>query len=230
MPDVKIKGRKLSPLELEVLGEISENDLLDREEGALTSSQPSTLAKIRGIHHEIARQLASGLTSSEVSATTGYSLSRISILTKDPSFKELLAFYNKKEKEVFVDVRKRMAVLGLDAASELQDRLENAPESLSNSQLIEITKATLDRAGYSPVSKNINVGVSISSDELEALKASSKNSVRIFDVMPQEELSPNPIAIEAPAEISADKGTPSNIAPSNIVEADFVVAEEEKVD
>ena len=230
MLDVKIKGRKLSPLELEVLGEISENDLLDREEGALTSSQPITLAKIRGIHHEIARQLASGLTPSEVSATTGYSLSRISILTKDPSFKELLAFYNKKEKEVFVDVRKRMAVLGLDAASELQDRLENAPESLSNSQLIEITKATLDRAGYSPVSKNINVGVSISSDELEALKASSKNSVRIFDVMPQEELSPNPIAIEAPAEISADKGTPSNIVPSNIVEADFVVAEEEKVD
>lgn len=54
--------------------------------------------------------------------------------------------------------------------------------------------------------------------------------MRIFDVMPQEELSPNPIAIEAPAEISADKGAPSNIVPSNIVEADFVVAEEEKVD
>lgn len=188
MTDVKTKGRKMSPLELEILGSITEQDILERTEGALVSSEAPTLSRIRGIHHEIARQLASGLTSAEVSAITGYSLSRISILQGDPSFRELLAFYKNKSDEVFVDVRKRMAVLGLDAANELADRLETKPETLSNSQLIEITKASLDRAGFSPVTKTVNVGVQISADELADLRNSRSSSVKVLDVMPVEEI------------------------------------------
>ena len=188
MTDVKTKGRKMSPLELEILGSITEQDILERTEGALVSSEAPTLSRIRGIHHEIARQLASGLTPAEVSAITGYSLSRISILQGDPSFKELLAFYKNKSDEVFVDVRKRMAVLGLDAANELADRLETKPETLSNSQLIEITKASLDRAGFSPVTKTVNVGVQISADELADLRNSRSSSVKVLDVMPVEEI------------------------------------------
>lgn len=186
MTDVKTRGRTMSPLELEIISSISEEDLLNRSEGALVSSEAPTLSRIRGIHHEIARLLASGLKPADVSATTGYSLSRISILQKDPSFRELLSFYEAKSDEVFVDVRKRMAVLGLDAASELADRLENKPETLSNSQLIEITKASLDRAGFSPVTKTVNVGVQISSDELEALRNSKNSSVKVLDVMPED--------------------------------------------
>lgn len=186
MTDVKTRGRTMSPLELEIISSISEEDLLNRSEGALVSSEAPTLSRIRGIHHEIARLLASGLKPADVSAATGYSLSRISILQKDPSFRELLSFYEAKSDEVFVDVRKRMAVLGLDAASELADRLENKPETLSNSQLIEITKASLDRAGFSPVTKTVNVGVQISSDELEALRNSKNSSVKVLDVMPED--------------------------------------------
>lgn len=186
MTDVKTRGRTMSPLELEIISSISEEDLLNRSEGALVSSEAPTLSRIRGIHHEIARLLASGLKPADVSAATGYSLSRISILQKDPSFRELLSFYEKKSDEVFVDVRKRMAVLGLDAASELADRLENKPETLSNSQLIEITKASLDRAGFSPVTKTVNVGVQISADELESLRNSKNSSVKVLDVMPED--------------------------------------------
>lgn len=186
MTDVKTRGRTMSPLELEIISSISEEDLLNRNEGALVSSEAPTLSRIRGIHHEIARLLASGLKPADVSAATGYSLSRISILQKDPSFRELLSFYEAKSDEVFVDVRKRMAVLGLDAASELADRLENKPETLSNSQLIEISKASLDRAGFSPVTKTVNVGVQISSDELEALRNSKNSSVKVLDVMPED--------------------------------------------
>lgn len=186
MTDVKTKGRKMSALELEILGSITEGDILERTEGALVSSEAPTLSRIRGIHHEIARMLSSGLTPAEVSAVTGYSLSRISILQGDPSFKELLAFYKTKTDEVFVDVRKRMAVLGLDAANELADRLETKPETLSNSQLIEITKASLDRAGFSPVTKTVNVGVQISADELADLRNSRSSSVKVLDVMPED--------------------------------------------
>lgn len=186
MTDVKTRGRTMSPLELEIISSISEEDLLNRSEGALVSSEAPTLSRIRGIHHEIARLLASGLKPADVSAVTGYSLSRISILQKDPSFRELLSFYEAKSDEVFVDVRKRMAVLGLDAASELADRLENKPETLSNSQLIEITKASLDRAGFSPVTKTVNVGVQISADELESLRNAKSSSVKVLDVMPED--------------------------------------------
>ena len=101
MHDVKTRGRSLSALELEVLGAISPEDLMDREtEGQLVTSQTPTLARLRGIHHEIARLLATGLSPAEVSACTGYSPSRISTLQADPSFKELLTFYSQKESEL----------------------------------------------------------------------------------------------------------------------------------
>lgn len=185
MTDVKTRGRALTSLELEILGSIEPADLVCREtDGGLPSSETPTLARLRGIHHDIARLLATGLTPAEVSATTGYSPSRISTLQNDPSFKELLAFYSDKEAEVFVDVRKRLAVLGLDASAELTDRLVEKPESFTNTQLIELTKATLDRAGYNPVAKSLNASVSISTDELAQLRGSvPQSNVRVLEVM-----------------------------------------------
>lgn len=53
------KGKLLSPLELEVLGAIDVNDLVDRAAAPLPSSEAPSLAKLRQIHHEIARLLAS---------------------------------------------------------------------------------------------------------------------------------------------------------------------------
>ena len=184
MTDVKTKGRSLLPLELEILGSIEPADLVSRsEENQLTTSQTPTLARLRGIHHDIARLLATGLTPAEVSAATGYSPSRISTLQNDPSFKELLSFYSEKDKEVFVDVRKRLATLGMDASAELSDRLIDKPESFTNTQLIELTKATLDRAGYNPVAKSLTANVSVSSDELAQLRASVPSNVEVREVM-----------------------------------------------
>lgn len=188
MSEFKTRGRSLTPLELEILGAVSPADLVEREqEGNKESSGTPTLAKLRGIHHDIARQLASGLTPAEVSAITGYSPSRISTLQSDPSFKELLAFYSEKQKEIYIDVHKRMSTLGLDAASELSDRLVEKPESFTNTQLIELTKATLDRAGYNPVSKTVNASVTLTAAELDSLKASLPSSnVKVVEVLDAE--------------------------------------------
>lgn len=105
MSEFKTKGRKLSALELEILGPIEPQDLIAREEGGLPTSEAPTIAKLRGIHHEIAQLLAQGLSETEVSAITSYSLSRISILKRDPSFKDLVAFYQKQKTEQFADVQ-----------------------------------------------------------------------------------------------------------------------------
>lgn len=181
------KGKLLSPLELEVLGAIDVNDLVDRAAAPLPSSAAPSLAKLRQIHHEIARLLASGLSEADVAASTGYSLSRISILKSDPSFKELLAYYSARSEEVFIDVRKRLAMLGTDAVAELQDRLDFKSDSLTNTQLIEITKATLDRAGFNPVAKTESVSVLLTGEELQKMKQNlgGGNNVRVVESLSQ---------------------------------------------
>ena len=180
MSEFKTKGRKLSALELEILGPIEPQDLIAREEGGLPTSEAPTIAKLRGIHHEIAQLLAKGLSETEVSAITSYSLSRISILKRDPSFKDLVAFYQKQKTEQFADVQKRLATLSLDAIGEIQERLAEKPDSISTSQLIELSKVTLDRAGYSPVAKSQNISVSMSAEELRELRqAANRGDVEV---------------------------------------------------
>ena len=178
------KGKMLSPLECEIINSIDVGDLVARSTSPLASSEAPSLAKLRQIHHEIARLLASGLSETEVAGVVGYSLSRISILKADPSFKELLAYYSKRQEEVFIDVRKRLAVLGMDAVAELQDRLDYKSDSLTNTQLIEITKASLDRAGFNPVNKTENVQVLLTGDELAKLKERiGGTNARIVDTL-----------------------------------------------
>ena len=180
MSEFKTKGRKLSALELEILGPIEPQDLIAREEGGLPTSEVPTIAKLRGIHHEIAQLLAQGLSETEVSAITSYSLSRISILKRDPSFKDLVTFYQKQKTEQFADVQKRLATLSLDAIGEIQERLAEKPDSISTSQLIELSKVTLDRAGYSPVAKSQNISVSMSAEELRELRqAANRGDVEV---------------------------------------------------
>ena len=180
MSEFKTKGRKLSALELEILGPIEPQDLIAREEGGLPTSEAPTIAKLRGIHHEIAPLLAQGRSETEVSTITSYSLSRISILKRDPSFKDLVAFYQKQKTEQFADVQKRLATLSLDAIGEIQERLAEKPDSISTSQLIELSKVTLDRAGYSPVSKSQNISVSMSAEELRELRqAANRGDVEV---------------------------------------------------
>lgn len=180
MSEFKTKGRKLSALELEILGPIEPQDLIAREEGGLPTSEAPTITKLRGIHHEIAQLLAQGLSETEVSAITSYSLSRISILKRDPSFKDLVAFYQKQKTEQFADVQKRLATLSLDAIGEIQERLAEKPDSISTSQLIELSKVTLDRAGYSPVAKSQNISVSMSAEELRELRqAANRGDVEV---------------------------------------------------
>ena len=180
MSEFKTKGRKLSALELEILGPIEPQDLIAREEGGLPTAEAPTIAKLRGIHHEIAQLLAQGLSETEVSAITSYSLSRISILKRDPSFKDLVAFYQKQKTEQFADVQKRLATLSLDAIGEIQERLAEKPDSISTSQLIELSKVTLDRAGYSPVAKSQNISVSMSAEELRELRqAANRGDVEV---------------------------------------------------
>ena len=174
---IQSRGRRATVLDMEYLGDVEMEDLVERSQGLpanIAEQQAPSLARIRGIHHELAKLLASGLTPTEVSAATGYCLSRISCLQKDPAFKDLLAYYHIASAEVFVDIKKQLATLSSDVLGEIQDRLETKPESFSPSALAELAKLTLDRSGYAPVTKS--VAITASASDIAAIKAKAMES------------------------------------------------------
>lgn len=175
LPQIRGKRRvglslgKVTPLEAEDLLELSL-----RED--CPTKGPERVKSIRHSHHTLAQTLASGATGVEASAITGYCPSRISILQKDPAFKELVEFYRKQTQEVFIDGQARLVGVMLDAVGELQERLSETPELIQTRELTEIIKTTADRAGYGPsVTQNVNIQ-SLDLVELKRMKEEAKES------------------------------------------------------
>jgi len=98
-------------------------------------------------HHALAMLLADGTSNVEAGAITGYDAAYISVLRGDPTFQELIAHYQSNKKEVYLSVHQRLAMLGIQAANELLQRLEDAPEKVSTKDVREILQSALDRSG-----------------------------------------------------------------------------------
>ena len=124
--------------------ELSDADLVLLEEGVGLGLSTPPIAKIREVHHHVARLLAEGRKGVEVSAITGYSQSRISILKRDPAFSELLAYYKGQTAVVYQTVHEKLAQVGTMALEELRDKLEDG--ELSTNQLIKVVEMGSDRS------------------------------------------------------------------------------------
>lgn len=154
----RIKGRAAVPISTELVRELAPADfaLLASERG---SAETRPIAKLRDRHHALARCLAQGMKNNEAAAITGYDPSRISILKADPTFRELVEQYSRVEDSVMADFTDRATTLSLSAMNEIQDRLEDDPETFSVPTLLEVAKFAADRTGHAPISKNVNVNV-----------------------------------------------------------------------
>jgi hypothetical protein len=157
------------PLAATVLRPLTSEDVA-RLETEVLGIVPTPIAKIRFVHHTIARLLAIGRKAVDVSAVTGISQSRICILQSDPAFKELLAFYANQEAERFSDAQERMLSLGIAASEELQERILESPEEIGTKTLIDIMTSALDRGGHAPKTRHEHAHVVLSKDDLEAIK------------------------------------------------------------
>lgn len=144
------RGRKPKFARFDVLRELNGSDmemlLSPPEHGVKTP----LLTKLRNSHHMLARLLAEGRKAQECSAITGYSPSRISILQRDPAFKDLVSYYAAQAREVYLNVHERLAALGMSTVEELQERLETDPEAFSNRELMELAEMALDRSLTKP--------------------------------------------------------------------------------
>lgn len=112
------------------------------EVGAVTP----TVLELRHGHHTIARLLADGTKQVEISAITGYSQSRISILKGDPAFQELIEYYRTQKEAIYLDVHQRLGTLAITAVEELQQRLDEEPHKITNREVREIAEMALDRS------------------------------------------------------------------------------------
>lgn len=134
----------------------------------LGSVAPS-IKNLRARHHEMAQMFARGMAPGDVGAAFGLSPSRISIMQADPTFRELVSGYAAGRVAAYGDLTKRLVALGTTAADELLDRLEEAPETFSNSDLIATLKTSADRSGFGPTS-TVQIARPLAADALRALK------------------------------------------------------------
>jgi len=167
------------PLVAEAGRDLTPEDLLVAQSTKL-GSKSQHLKKVRAVHHQAAQLMAAGTKNVEISNMTGLCISRLSILQNDPAFTELLTFYQDKSFENHSRIQERLTLLGIDAITEIHERVIETPELVSTKVLLEITDTTLDRTGHSRIQKteSKSLNVHLSSDELDDIKNITKQSQR----------------------------------------------------
>lgn len=145
-------------LDLEIAGAVRELGPTDESPAAA----PRMLTRLRDSHHQVARLIAAGQPTQEVSRITGYSISRLSWLqNQDPAFRELVEFYRQDSRDTAQAVEARLLGVALDAVQTFHERMLDEPETLSPATVLEAAKVLLDRAGYAPVTKSVNKNLNL---------------------------------------------------------------------
>jgi hypothetical protein len=198
-------GRRQSPVAASFARELTVEDLV----GASTQEagiKSVPIKELRQSHHMLARTMAQGLPDAEVSVICGYSISRISILRGDPTFMELLAYYEDMEKKEYAharaDMHERLRGLGFDAVEILHDKLRDDPDSFDPKTLLSIVEATSDRTGHGKTATvQHNHDVSLSPQTIERIKLASGGRGQVTEADRQ---ALQRLALARTAELDAD--------------------------
>ena len=170
------RGKCKKPLEAWVERDLTRDEIIRVDAVSLGIKSAPTLQNIRDSHRRIAQLMSSGkYRDVEVAQLTGYSPNRIAILKRDPAFIELISHYRGIQETAYVDTVTKMKVVTDDALDILHDRLAEEPEDFTTPQLIEVVKSVGDRAGFSPVSKSIEVSATMSAERIQELKSSVRS-------------------------------------------------------
>jgi hypothetical protein len=144
-------GEFVAPSARGSLEAVYSRDLTEADVAALElprAARPTTLARIHSSHHALARCLATGMRPQQAALVTGYSPSRISALSGDPLFQQLVAEYQAEVSTILADFGQRMRDLSLDAIELLHERLLEKPAEFTTGMLLDVVKATADRTGF----------------------------------------------------------------------------------
>ena len=116
------------------------------------------IKRLRHTHHLAARCMAEGRSLVETSHITGYTPARLGQLKNDPTFQELMQHYKDLTDGQWLNVHERLAALGIAITEEIQQRLDENPESFTVEELRRWAETALDRGGFGPSkTQNLNV-------------------------------------------------------------------------
>lgn len=184
----RLMGRANKEISATIVRELVPADLalLEVERGV---QKVPALKRISERHHRLARSFASGMSDTEASLVTGYTVSRISLLRDDPQMQELIAFCKNELKDHEAEITGRLIGVSVTALDEIADRLEDDEQraKMSVGQLQELSKMGLDRVGHGP-STTTNQNHSITVDIASRTEAARKRieARKIIDVTPEE--------------------------------------------
>lgn len=154
-PDlIPSRGAIAEPLLLEVERELTREDL-SRLGQAPKVSVP-ILQKLRATHHRQAQLLAQGRTPTEVAAIVGCTVQRLVQLQVDPTFTELVSYYQDQIMSAMIEdaarLKDKLVDLGEMAVDELRDRMENNDkrQQMQTGNVLRIAEFAMDRTVAPP--------------------------------------------------------------------------------
>jgi hypothetical protein len=170
-------GRRAKPIRASFKRELTVEDLLRSATQERGTTAPA-IKELRQSHHFLARTLAQGVKDFEAAIICGYSASRISILKADPTFSELLAYYEAMEEKHYAvaraDMHERLKSLGFDTIETLHQKLIDEPEAFTPKDLVMMMEATADRTGHGKQSTvNHEHSHSLSDEAIARIKSAS---------------------------------------------------------
>lgn len=143
IPDARGGRRASGPLVVEVVRSLEPGDIPTLLAGVKGPGAP-TVQQLRYNHHRLAQALAAGASYHEAGLLTGYAYGTVARLaSSDPAFRELVAHYRDVKALVFVDAMERLKALGLTALEELQQQMDERPESFTIQQKMEVVEMAL---------------------------------------------------------------------------------------
>lgn len=145
-----IQGRVANPLHCEFIRDLTEADLEAMKIPGARGRPAKSLLRIHASHHALARCVAAGLKDTQAALVTGYSTVRVAQLRSDPAFVALVTDYREEIKSVFADFTERACNIKFDALELLQEKMHEAPETLTIPVLLDIIKLFADRTGHGP--------------------------------------------------------------------------------
>lgn len=152
--------------------------------GAVIGVRGPDVKALRHTHHRLAQLLAGGMDETVAAKLCNYSFSRVSILKANPAFAELLAHYAATKDEAFADFVDAAAALSIDMMGRLQQILDEEPEKLSPTHVMDALKLLADRTGHAPVTKTQNVNVNLNLGDKLRLARERANEMYL-DVTPR---------------------------------------------
>jgi hypothetical protein len=146
-------------------------------------------------HWMLVQCFARGMTNNQIAAHMGYTASRVSVLSRDPTIMDEVAKLRKaSQQEALGEIDDAQSILhkismkGLYLSDELLDRVLDGQETITPRDLARLTELGLDRSGHGKRSMNVNVNVDFAA-RLEKARAIPRN-VPVIDA----ELAPDKVA------------------------------------